>query len=91
MRSVRLAYGGMAAIVKRAAHAEAAMLGQTWTEATAHAAMAALARDFTPLTDMRASADYRLRAAKNLILRLWHETRADAPLARDATTVWSAR
>ncbi len=91
VRSVRLVYGGMAATVKRAPQAEAALLGQAWTEATAHAAMAALGRDFTPLSDLRASADYRLRAAKNLILRLWHETRADAPLTRAATSVWPAR
>ena len=74
--TVRFAFGGMAAIVKRAAQAEAALLGQPWTEATLRAAQQALADDFQPLTDMRASADYRLQVAQNLLRRLWLETRA---------------
>jgi xanthine dehydrogenase small subunit len=69
----RLAYGGMAGIPKRAAHAEAALVGQPWTEETVRAAMAAYAQDFTPLTDMRASADYRLETAANMLLRYFHE------------------
>jgi xanthine dehydrogenase small subunit len=89
VRSVRLAFGGMAAIVKRAARAEAALEGKPWTEANLRAAMAALGDDFTPLTDMRASAAYRLKVARNLLLRLWHQTRADAPLAESETSVWS--
>jgi len=89
VRAVRLAYGGMAAIVKRAAQAEAALVGQPWSEASVRAAMAALDEDFRPLSDMRASAAYRARVARNLLLRLWHETRAEAPLVRDQTSVWS--
>lgn len=69
----RLAYGGVAGIPKRAAHAEAALVGQPWTEETVRAAMAAYAQDFTPLTDMRASADYRLETAANMLLRYFHE------------------
>ena len=85
----RFAFGGMAATVRRAALAEAAVLGQPWTEATAQAAMAALAQDFKPLTDMRASAAYRLQVAQNLLRRLWLETRADDPLPERALSVWS--
>jgi xanthine dehydrogenase small subunit len=70
----RLAYGGMAATPKRAANAEAALLGRSWTEATVEAAMQALARDFQPITDMRASAEYRLKVARNLLTRLFVET-----------------
>ena len=87
--SVRLAYGGMAAIVKRAVQAEAAIEGQAWTQATVNAAKAALARDFTPLTDMRASAAYRLQVAQNLLQRFWLETRRANPLPIQATSVWS--
>ena len=83
----RFAYGGMAATVRRAAHAEAAVRGQPWLEATVRAAMAALERDYTPLTDLRGSAAYRLRAAQNLLLRLWLQTRADDPLPAAATQV----
>ncbi|MFZ5521406.1 MAG: xanthine dehydrogenase small subunit [Pseudomonadota bacterium] len=87
---VRLAWGGMAATVRRAARAEAALLGQPWDEPALHAAQAALAQDFTPLTDMRASAAYRLRVAQNLLRRFWLETRAQAPLAPSAVSVWDA-
>ncbi len=86
---VRLAFGGMAAIVKRAAQAEAAILGKPWTQATVDAAKAALARDFTPLTDMRASAAYRAQVAQNLLQRFWLETRKTDPLSVQATSVWS--
>jgi xanthine dehydrogenase small subunit len=86
---VRLSYGGMAAIVKRAAKAEAALVGQPWTQASVNAAKAALADDFTPLSDMRASAAYRLQVAQNLLQRFWLETRAENPLASSATSVFS--
>ncbi|CAN7243944.1 xanthine dehydrogenase small subunit [Aminobacter sp. LjRoot7] len=71
---VRIAYGGMAATPKRASAVEAALVGQPWTEATVEAAMAKYAEDFTPLTDMRATAEYRALAAKNLLLRFYMET-----------------
>ncbi len=87
--SVRLTYGGMAGIVKRAAKAEAALVGQAWTQASANAAKAALTEDFKPLSDMRASADYRLQVAQNLLQRFWLETRAENPLASSATSVFS--
>ena len=74
----RLAYGGMAATPKRAANAEAALVGQPWTAASVEAAMAALERDFSPLTDMRASAGYRLKVARNLLRRLHVETTSTA-------------
>ncbi|MCL5777294.1 xanthine dehydrogenase small subunit [Limibaculum sp. FT325] len=74
----RLAYGGMAGIPKRARAAETALLGQPYTRETVEAAIAALARDFTPLTDMRASAAYRLKVAQNLLMRDFLErTRPD--------------
>lgn len=89
VQSVRLAYGGMAATVKRAAQAEAAVLGQPWTEATVRAAQQALAQDFKPLSDMRASAAYRLQVAQNLIQRFWLETRPDDALPTHQTSVFS--
>ena len=89
VKAVRLAYGGMAAIVKRAAKAEAAIVDQPWTQATVNAAKAALAEDFQPLSDMRASAAYRLQVAQNLLQRLWLETRAQNPLPTGATSVFS--
>ena len=75
----RIAFGGMAATPKRATACEAALTGQPWTEATARRAAEALAQDFQPIDDMRASAAYRLRAAKNLLLKAWLESQAAAP------------
>ncbi|MBI1907548.1 MAG: xanthine dehydrogenase small subunit [Rhodocyclales bacterium] len=77
----RIAYGGMAATPKRAAAAEAALTGRRWNEDTARAAMAALGDDYTPLSDMRASAAYRMRTARNVLYRLWLETRPNDPLS----------
>ena len=90
VRSVRLAFGGMAAIVKRAAHAEAALIGQPWNEASLAAAQAALAQDFEPLTDLRASAGHRLRVAANLLRRFWLETRPHDPLPAEALNVFAS-
>jgi xanthine dehydrogenase small subunit len=70
----RIAYGGMAATPKRAAAAEAALRGQPWTESTLRLAQAAIGRDFTPLSDMRASASYRMTVAKNLLERFFLES-----------------
>jgi len=71
--AARIAFGGMAATPKRAAAVEAALVGKPWTEATIEAALPAFGQDFTPLTDMRASADYRLTAAPNLLRRYFAE------------------
>jgi xanthine dehydrogenase small subunit len=73
----RMACGGMAATVKRAANCEAAVVGQQWNEATINNASRALADDFEPISDMRASASYRLRAAQNLLHRFYLETRGE--------------
>ena len=88
--AIRLAFGGMAATVRRAAHAEAALLGRPWTRESVRTAQQALAQDFTPMTDLRASSAYRLQVAQNLIQRLWLQTRADAPLIEADSNVFSA-
>jgi xanthine dehydrogenase small subunit len=80
--AARLAFGGMAGVPKRAAAAEAALLGRPWGEAAVEAAAATLAQDFTPLDDMRASAAYRLRVAGNLLRRYLIETTAPATATR---------
>ncbi|MCA0943217.1 xanthine dehydrogenase small subunit [Salipiger pacificus] len=69
----RIALGGMAATPKRASGAEAALLGQPWSEASFAAAARAMADDFAPLSDWRASADYRMRVAQNLLRRFFLE------------------
>lgn len=69
----RIAYGGMAATPRRAAQAEAALMGRTWSAEAFEAAAEALARDFTPLSDWRASAGYRMLSAANLLRRFFLE------------------
>ena len=78
----RIAYGGMAGVPKRALNVEHALLGKSWTESTVRDAMQAISADFTPLSDMRASAEYRMQIAQNHLLRFWHETQGDTLEAR---------
>jgi xanthine dehydrogenase small subunit len=89
--SARIAYGGMAATPKRAAAAEGLLAGRRWTEDTLLEAMAALARDYAPLSDMRASDAYRMQAAQNLLRRFWFETRVDDPLPVAALNAFAVR
>jgi xanthine dehydrogenase small subunit len=90
VRGVHFAFGGMAGIVRRAWGAENVLLGQPWNEAALQSAQAALAQDFTPLSDMRASAGYRLQVAQNLLRRFWLETRPVDALPAAAVSVWEA-
>jgi len=74
VREARIAYGGVAAIPKLAIHCGNALANKPWTGETVRAAMSALDRDYTPLTDMRASMAYRRSVMKNLLFRLFVET-----------------
>ncbi|KPD10986.1 xanthine dehydrogenase small subunit [Phaeobacter sp. 11ANDIMAR09] len=69
----RVAFGGLAGTPKRATHVEQALLGQPWSEATVAAAAAEISQDFTPMTDMRASAEYRLETARNMLMRYFSD------------------
>lgn len=81
---IRIAFGGMAATPKRALNAERALLGQPWNAANIEQACLALTQDFTPLSDFRASKEYRLLVAQNL-MRKWH-LELDAPLTTTRVT-----
>ncbi|MBB5391956.1 MULTISPECIES: xanthine dehydrogenase small subunit [unclassified Herbaspirillum] len=89
VKEARMCYGGMAATPKRATQAEAVLNGKDWSEEQVRAAMAAMAQDYAPLSDMRATSAYRLRTAQNLLYRYWLETRAEAPLAADAVRAFA--
>jgi xanthine dehydrogenase small subunit len=77
---IRLAFGGMAGIPSRARQCEQALIGQPWTPAAVMAALPLLALDFQPLSDMRASADYRSRVAANLLRKFQLETSGAGPI-----------
>jgi xanthine dehydrogenase small subunit len=84
----RIAFGGMAATPRRASACEAALIGQAWTPDAVRAAAEGLAEDFQPISDMRASAAYRLHAAKNLLVRAVLETtEAELPPLREIEAV----
>ena len=78
--TARIAYGGMAATPKRAKACEEVLTGQSWSVINVENAMAALEQDFTPIGDMRASADYRMKTAKNLLMKAFLESSADQTL-----------
>jgi len=91
LRDARIAFGGMAATPKRAPAAEAALRGRAWDEAALQAAMTALAGDYAPLSDMRASSAYRMQAAQNLLRRFWLETRVDNPLPPELVNAFAVQ
>jgi xanthine dehydrogenase small subunit len=84
VRSLRAAYGGMAARPMRAAKLEAALTGRPWTPVWLADLDALLARDFTPMSDLRGSAAYRLRAAGSLLRRFQLETTSTMPVRLEA-------
>ena len=87
VESVRIAYGGMAAIPSRAHATERALLGAAWESAGIERAAAALAEDFQPLTDFRATRAYRLTCAANLLRRFYHEHESGRACLRTADAV----
>jgi xanthine dehydrogenase small subunit len=66
--------GGVAATPVRARQTEAVLTGKPWTQATVTQAMATLRQEFTPLSDLRASANYRVQVLGNLLQRFWLES-----------------
>jgi xanthine dehydrogenase small subunit len=89
--SARIAFGGLAAIPARAKATEAALTGRPWNLDSIETAAAALAEDFRPLTDLRASSAYRLQAAGNLLRRFYLETAGAANALRTAEVAANAR
>ncbi len=72
IKNVSTGFGGMAATPKSAPHLEAALTGRTLTEETVLQAVKTLDNDFTPMSDSRASQQYRQQAAKNLVMRAFY-------------------
>ena len=67
--AARIAFGGMAGTPHRASAVEAALVGRAWTLDTVTTAAKQFENDYTPMSDMRASAAYRLEVAENLLIR----------------------
>ncbi|MEJ2634432.1 MAG: xanthine dehydrogenase small subunit [Calditrichia bacterium] len=71
---IRLVFGGMADRVRRADKTEGFLLGKKWSRETVEQSMEILRREFTPISDVRGSADFRRIASRNLLLKFWSET-----------------
>jgi xanthine dehydrogenase small subunit len=74
VETCRIAFGGMAATPKRAKAVEAALTGRPWSWNTVASVRDAFDEDYQPLSDWRATAEYRSLAAKNLLTRFFLET-----------------
>ncbi len=72
--SASIGAGGVSATPVRAIQTEAALTGQRWNLQTVQHAMATLRAEFSPLSDMRASAAYRREVLGNLLQRYWLES-----------------
>jgi xanthine dehydrogenase small subunit len=75
-------FGGMAARPARATALEHALIGQPWALDALRGVDALLAQGFSPLSDHRGGAAYRLRAAAGLVRRFQMETASSAPPVR---------
>ena len=69
----RIAYGGMAATPKRGVACEAALIGNSWDLATAMTMLSVVQEDYQPISDHRATKEYRLQVAGNLFQRLYQD------------------
>lgn len=76
IRHVRLGYGGVAAMPSRALKTEAALLGNTWSEGTIQNALPILRREFTPISDVRGSAEYRSGLVTSLLEKFYFDSAA---------------
>lgn len=85
----RIAFGGMAATPKRADSVENFLVGRSWDEETAEPAIDLLKSDYTPLGDMRASAENRMASAQNLLRRFYLETNLEAALSEEQVSVFT--
>ncbi|WP_424942215.1 xanthine dehydrogenase small subunit [Aliiroseovarius crassostreae] len=83
--AARIAFGGMAATPKRAVAVEQALINRPFTRATITAALPAFGQDFTPMSDMRASAGYRLKTAQNMLVRYYEEATGTATNVLEVT------
>ncbi len=68
-----IAYGGMSEIPKRALTVEKKLINSDFSENTFSKVVNLINKDFSPIDDMRASKNYRLSVAKNLLLKAFHE------------------
>jgi len=84
VNNIRIAFGGMAEMPKRAKNCEDALSGKKFDQENVDIAKQALGNDFSPLSDVRASADYRMKVAQNIIQKFYFEIVQEDQLTRVA-------
>ena len=77
IKDTRIAFGGMAATPKRAREVERSLIGKPWTAVTVFQAQDSFAKDFAPISDMRASAAYRAIVARNLLMKVFQDSASE--------------
>ena len=77
IKNIIIAFGGMAEIPKRAKICEKNLKNKRLSEDTFLEARNYLEKDFSPIDDMRATKDYRLEVAKNLLIKFFYETKTN--------------
>ena len=83
IKDIRIAFGGMAGTPKRASQVEQALIGAPWSERSILDAKSLFEQDFKPLSDWRASAEYRMAAAQNLLERFYFENADENAVSLD--------
>jgi xanthine dehydrogenase small subunit len=81
VRSASIGVGGVAATPVRAIRTEAILKGKRWDHDTVQRAMAMLQTEFTPISDMRASAHYRIQVLGNLLQRFWLDSQGQGSIS----------
>ena len=74
VEDIRICYGGMASTPKRATQCEKYLIGKEWCANTVKSAMQEMTKDYSPMNDMRASKEYRMLVAQNLLFKFFIET-----------------
>jgi xanthine dehydrogenase small subunit len=74
IEEIILAYGGMADRPKRASNTEEFLMNKPWIKETIVKAQDLIEKDFTPISDARSGAGYRMLAAKNLLMKMFNPT-----------------
>ena len=75
IKKIKIAYGGMSEIPKRAKNTEKILINSSFSEKVLNNAVKNLERDYKPIDDMRASKSYRMEKAKNLLMKCFLEVR----------------
>jgi xanthine dehydrogenase small subunit len=73
IEQIMLAYGGMAERARRASTVERFLVGKAWSRHTVEEAIPMIETEFTPISDARGGAEFRMVAAKNLLLKFWND------------------